>query len=272
MLLILGLHNHNFGRVIALSEVVYGSVPTEPPQLGYSAASAAAAQGSMKNHILKALPSKEYRIISPHLKPLLLPKDAVLYEAGERISDVYFPEDSMISYLSGTADGETLEVSVIGSEGVAGVTSLLGETMAFNAVVQIPGQAYAMKREVLRREFKRCEGLHRVLLQYLNALLVQVAQTAVCNKFHSVEQRFCGRLLMAHDRVEDDVLPMTQEALGRVLGSRRASISVVAAGFQEKGAIRYSRGVIHVLNRKYLESASCECYETISAAYSKVDS
>src|SRR2546427_6054304 len=136
----------------------------------------------MKNLILKALSSKEYRIISAHLKPVMLVKGSVLYEVAERITDVYFPEDAIISYLSGTAEGESLEVSVIGNEAVVGIASLLGESTAFRAVVQIPGRAYSMKREVLRREFKRYEGLHRVLLHYTNALIVQVAQTAVCNK------------------------------------------------------------------------------------------
>jgi len=222
----------------------------------------------MKNLILKALSSKEYRIISAHLKPVMLVKGSVLYEVAERITDVYFPEDAIISYLSGTAEGESLEVSVIGNEAVVGIASLLGESTAFRAVVQIPGRAYSMKREVLRREFKRYEGLHRVLLHYTNALIVQVAQTAVCNKFHSVQNRFCRWLLMAHDRSADDTLPMTQEALARVLGNRRASVSVVAAAFQKKGAIRYSRGIIHILDRRHLEAASCECYEIISAALS----
>jgi CRP-like cAMP-binding protein len=225
----------------------------------------------MKNRILKALPAKEYRIIAPHLKPLLLPKGTVLYEVGERVNDLYFLEDAMISYLSGTADGETLEVSVIGNEGVAGIPSLLGGSAAFLSLVQIPGRAYSIKRDILRREFKRNEGLHRVLLHYMNALVVQVAQTAVCNKFHSVQERFCRWLLIAHDRTDSGTLPMTQEELGRVLGSRRASVSVVAAGFQKRGAIRYSRGVIRILDRKHLEAATCECYETISAAHSKVE-
>jgi len=192
----------------------------------------------------------------------------VLYEVGERISEVYFPDDAMISYLSGTAEGESLEVSVIGNEGVVGIASVLGESTAFRALVQIPGSAYSMKGEVLRREFKRYEGLHRILLHYTNGLIVQLAQTAVCNKFHSVEERFCRWLLMAHDRSAGDTLPMTQEALARVLGSRRASVSVVAASFQKKGTIRYSRGMMRILDRKDLEASSCECYETISAAHS----
>ena len=112
--------------------------------------------------------------------------------------------------------------------------------------------------------------LHRLLLYYTNALMVQIAQTAVCNKFHSVEKRFCRWLLMAHDRCVSDEMPLTQEALARILGSRRASVSIVASVFQKKGAIRYSRGVIRILDRKQLESASCECYETISAAYSTI--
>src|SRR4051794_10197897 len=112
----------------------------------------------MKNRILKALPSKEYKIVGPHLRPLSMAKGTVLYQAGERVHEVYFPEDSMVSYLSETVDGETLEVSVIGNEGVVGMPSLLGESTAFRAVVQIPGNAYSLKRDVLRREFKRQEG------------------------------------------------------------------------------------------------------------------
>jgi CRP-like cAMP-binding protein len=225
----------------------------------------------MKNRILKALSSREYRIIAPHLNPTTLAKGTVLYEVGERISEVYFPEDAMVSYLSGTSDGETLEVAVIGNEGVVGIAALFGESTAFRALVQIPGRAYAMKLDVLRKEFKRHEGVHRVLLHYTNALVVQVAQTAVCNKFHSVQERFCRWVLMAHDRSDTDTVPMTQDALGRVLGSWRASVSVVAAAFQKSGAIRYSRGMIQVLDRKRLESSTCECYETISAAHSKTD-
>jgi len=225
----------------------------------------------MKNRILKMLPAKECRTILPQLKTVNLSQGTVLYGAGERIHLVYFPEEATISYLSGTADGETLEVCVIGNEGVVGVPSLLADSTAFRAVVQLPGRAYAMRRDALEKEFKRCEALHRILLHYTNALLIQIAQTAVCNKFHSVEERFCRWLLMAHDRCIADEVPLTQEALSRVLGSRRASVSVTASAFQKKGAIRYSRGVIRILDRKHLETSSCECYETIYAAHSKIE-
>ena len=225
----------------------------------------------MKNRILRVLPLKEYRSMMSQLKAVDLAQGTVLYEAGERIEDVYFPDEATVSYLSGTADGETLEVCVIGNEGVVGIPSLLSDATAFRAVVQLPGRAYAMRRDVLRKEFRRSEALHRVLLHYTNALLIQIAQTAVCNKFHSVEERFCRWLLMAHDRSVADKVPLTQEALSRVLGSRRASVSVTASAFQKKGAIRYSRGVIHILERKYLEASSCECYETIYAAHSRIE-
>jgi CRP-like cAMP-binding protein len=224
----------------------------------------------MKNRILKTLPTKEYRLIAPQLRAVDLAQGMVLYEAGEQITDVYFPDDALVSYFSGTAEGETLEVCVIGNEGVVGLASIFADSTAFHAVVQLPGRAYRVRRDFLRKEFKRCDTLHRALLQYTNALLVQIAQTAVCNKFHSVEQRFCRCLLMAYDYTASDQVSLTQEAFARILGSRRASVSIVASTFQKRGAIQYSRGIIRVLDRALLEKASCECYETISLAHSKV--
>jgi CRP-like cAMP-binding protein len=224
----------------------------------------------MMNRILSVLPQKELRLIAPQLKPVELAQGAFLYTAGESIQDIYFPETATISFFSETAEGATIEVCVIGKEGVAGIAAILDETSAFRAVVQLPGKVHAIRCDALRREFKRCENFRRALLNYTNALLVQIAQTAVCNKFHSVEARFCRSLLMAHDRSANEELPLTQEALARVLGARRASVSVTASSFQQLGAIRYSRGVIRILDRRYLEAASCECYETISAAHSRI--
>src|SRR5439155_4299952 len=133
----------------------------------------------MKNRILKTLPPKEQRILSAHLRPVTLTKGSVLYEAGESITQVYFPETAMVSYLSGTSEGETIEVCVVGNEGVVGLASLLSDSTAFRAVVQISGNAYRLSHDLLKREFKRGESLHNLLLDYTNALLVQVAQTAV---------------------------------------------------------------------------------------------
>lgn len=224
----------------------------------------------MKNRILKALPPKEHRTLSAQLKPAVLTKGTVLYEAGERITQVYFPETAMISYLSGTSEGETIEVCVVGNEGIVGLASLLSDSTAFRAVVQITGESYSLNQDLLRKEFKRCDVLHNLVLDYTNALLVQVAQTAVCNKFHSVQERFCRWLLMASDRIGSSQLPMTQDAMARVLGSRRASVTVVAGALQRKGAIGYTRGIVTILDRKYLETAACECYETIRGAESKI--
>lgn len=220
-----------------------------------------------RNRILRSLPPRERGILTPYLRSVDLRKDTVLYEAGQRIKDVYFPEHSMISYLSGTSDGETIEVSVVGYEGVAGIECAMEGFTAFRAVVQIPGPALALNCEFLRRELNRCEGIQKALMIYAKALFVQLGQTAVCNKFHSVEERFCRWLLMAHDKTAAPAIPMTQESLARVLGTRRASVSGAAGTFQRDGTIRYTRGRISILNRKRLEAQSCECYETISAAH-----
>lgn len=220
-----------------------------------------------RNRILRELPSRESRLLAPHLKPLVLNKDTVLYEAGQRIKQVYFPEEAMISYLSGTSDGESIEVCVVGNEGIIGITSLFENVTAFRAVVQIPGHAYAVNCEFMQTEFGRCDVMHRLLLRYTNAMLVQLSQTAVCNKFHSVEERFCRWLLTAQDKASNHSIPMTHDALARVLGTRRASISGAAAAFQRSGAIRYERGTISIVNRKRLEADACECYQTIAAAH-----
>jgi CRP-like cAMP-binding protein len=221
----------------------------------------------MKNRLLKTLPAKELRIIVPQLRPVDLVQGAVLYGAGETIQEIYFPEEATVSFLAGTAEGETLEICVVGNEGVVGVAGVFKGSTAFRAVVQLPGKAFAVSRRALQKEFSRGGALHQILLSYSTALLVQIAQTAVCNKFHSVEERFCRWLLMAHDRSAIDEVPLTQEALARLLGSRRASVSVAAGQLQRRGAIRYSRGVIQILRRERLAEASCECYETIAAAH-----
>jgi CRP-like cAMP-binding protein len=220
-----------------------------------------------KNRILRALPPKESRLIVPQLKPVLLAKDLVLYEPGTRIKRVYFPDDALISYLSGTADGESIEVSVVGNEGVVGLSALLSDRTTFRATVQIPGRAYEIASEFLKKEFVRCDVIHRTLLHYTNAFITQLAQTGVCNRFHSTQERFSRWLLMVHDRIGRNQIPMTQDGMARILGSRRASISGVAGAFQKRGVIQYNRGAIAIVDRKSLESEACECYQTIVAAH-----
>jgi CRP-like cAMP-binding protein len=222
-----------------------------------------------RNRILKALPSRESRILLPQLQAVWLAKDRVLSEAGERGKQVYFPDEALISYLSGTAEGDSIEVSLVGNEGIVDLGSLLLGRPAFRSVVQVPGLAYVISADYLRREFDRSDGIHQMILRYAGATLVQVAQTAVCNKFHSIDQRFCRWLLMANDRTKRHEIPMTQDAMARTLGSRRASISGVADELRARGMIQYHRGQISILNRKALESHSCECYQTIVTAHEK---
>src|SRR5678815_5109469 len=148
-----------------------------------------------RNRILRGLPPRESRLVSPHLKHIMLKKDVVIYEAGQRIKQVYFPEHAMVSYVAGTSDGETIEVGVVGHEGVVGIGSLIEGFTAFRAVVQIPGSAYVVNYEIIKKELARCDVVHHTLSHYTKTLLVQVAQTAVCNNVHSLDQRFCRWLL-----------------------------------------------------------------------------
>jgi CRP-like cAMP-binding protein len=223
----------------------------------------------MNNHILRSLPKRELKLLAPQLQPINLEKGAVLYDAAQPLTHVYFPAGCMASYLSGTAESRTIDVCVVGSEGMVGGPGMLAEAAAFLTTVQIGGNAFRMAADALWSEFKRCEGLHSALLNYTNALLVQVAQTAVCNKFHSVEQRFCRWLLLAADRSQAKELPFTQDELARILGTRRASVTVVAGVMQKAGLIRYSRGTIRILDSVHLKEEACECYEVIADAYKK---
>lgn len=222
----------------------------------------------MKNRILEALPAKERRLLSLQLSPINLARAAVLFEPGDIPEYVYFPIEAMVSYLSSTAAGQSIEVGLVGNEGVVGIATLFGNTTAFRAVVQVAGSAMRISRASLKREFSQSDGLRDTLLQYANALLTQIAQTAVCNKFHDIEARFCRWLLMAHDRLASSELVITHEAFARILGTRRASITIVAGRLQDAGAIRYSHGVVTILNRSILEKVACECYQIIVAAHS----
>jgi hypothetical protein len=155
-------------------------------------------------------------------------------------------------------------MGLVGNEGVVGIALFMGgETTPNRGVVQIAGSAYRMKAKVLKTEFKRAGALHFMLLRYTQALVTQISQTAVCNRLHSLEQRLCRWLLLSHDRVKSDELPMTQEFIATMLGGRRESVTVVAGRLQHSGLIHYSRGHIKILNRQGLEAAVCECYRVV---------
>jgi CRP-like cAMP-binding protein len=171
----------------------------------------------------------------------------------------------MISLLAITEDGSTTEISMVGNEGLVGVSPLLGVNQApYRVQVQIPGTGLRLRTSVLVEEFSHGGPLHDLTLRYIHSLLVQISQSAACNRFHSIEQRLCRWLLVARDRVHSDTVALTQETLSHMLGANRTNVTTAAASLKMAGLIEYRRGVIHILNRQALESTACECYRVVS--------
>lgn len=216
------------------------------------------------NQLLAALPDQEYQRLVPHLEEVSLTLGKILYQPGEPILHVYFPNRAMVSLVTLLTNGSTTEVGMVGKEGMVGIPVFLGDGMAINqAVVQLEGTAMKMDASILKREFERGGRLQRLLLFYTQTLLNQVSQTAACNRQHRLEQRLARWLLSAQDSISGSELRLTQEFLGNMLGTRRATVTVAAGKLQEAGAIRYYRGKITILNRKLLETLACECYNVV---------
>lgn len=192
-----------------------------------------------------------------------MPLDVTLYKSGDFIEYVYFPSEGVVSLVTHMKTGATIEVGLIGMDGMVGIPVLLGDDIAFEeAVVQIAGDALRMKSAILKERLKQAHSqLFTELLLYTRTLMKQVAQTAACNRLHTVEERLSGWLLMCHDRMESANLLLTQEFISHMLGTRRASVGTAAGKLQTSGLIRYSRGHITILNREKLEEFACECYE-----------
>jgi CRP-like cAMP-binding protein len=217
-----------------------------------------------QNHILEALPPAERDRLFPHLTLITLPLGSVLYEAGDTQRYIYFPVDSIISLLYVLKDGASAEIAVVGNEGAIGVALFMGgETTTNRAIVQSSGCAYRLTRRRLKQEFERHGEMLHVLLRYTQALITQMAQTAVCNRHHSVDQQLCRWLLLSLDRLASNKLTMTQELIANMLGVRREGVTDAAGKLQKLGVIQYSRGKIVVLNRPRLESLCCECYDVV---------
>jgi CRP-like cAMP-binding protein len=215
-----------------------------------------------KNLILAGLPRKEYARLLPDLEPVSLPSGEKLYKSGDAIGHVYFPGDGLVSLVTHMSDGTTVEVGIIGHDGMVGIPVLLGDDIAFEeAIVQIAGSAMRMRSEVFKALLRRNHSpLLAQLLLYTRSLMKQVGRTAACNRIHTVEERLSRWLLMCRDRMESDELPLTQEFISNMLGTRRASVGTAATGLQIEGLIRYSRGHISILDGVGLEEAACECY------------
>ncbi|HJQ33128.1 MAG TPA: Crp/Fnr family transcriptional regulator [Pyrinomonadaceae bacterium] len=221
----------------------------------------------VKNELLAALPRGAYLRLLPHLESVQLPLGASLYNSGESIEHVYFPEDALVSLVTHMRDGATVEVGLIGRDGMVGIPVLLGDDIAFEAaVVQIAGSALRMPSAAFKEVIKasRSPLLTRLLL-YTRVLMKQVAQTAACNSRHTAEKRLARWLLMCHDRAESGELALTQEFISDMLGVRRAGVSSASNVLQQEGFIRYSRGRITILKREGLEAYACECYAAVKA-------
>ena len=200
-----------------------------------------------------------------------MPLGHVLYESGKTLKHVYFPTDSIVSLLYVMEDGSSAEIAVVGNEGMVGVALFMGgETTPNRAVIQSAGHAYRLAGALLKREFKRSGALQDVLLRYTQALLTQMAQTAVCNRHHAVEQQLCRWLLLSLDRLSSNMVNMTQELISNMLGVRREGVTEAAGRLQSQGLIEYTRGRITVLDRPGLERACCECYAVVKQEFDRL--
>jgi CRP-like cAMP-binding protein len=224
----------------------------------------ALASASMQNHLLAALPAPDFQSFSGDLELVPLPLGQMLYEPGTQLRHAYFPTTSIVSLHYVTESGASAETAGVGNEGVVGVSLFMGgNTTPSSAVVQTAGQAYRLERHLLLQEFNKAGALQRLLLRYTQALMTQMAQSAVCNRHHTVEQQLCRWLLLTMDRLPSRELIMTQELVASMLGVRRESVTEAAGNLQNAGYIRYRRGHISVLDRSGLETHACECYGVV---------
>jgi CRP-like cAMP-binding protein len=218
------------------------------------------------NRLLAALPRKEYQRLLPELEQVAMPFAEIIYEPGERIRHVYFPNESIVSLLTEVADRSSLEIGIIGNEGMAGISVFMGrDTSPYRAIVQGVGTAGRMKAAVLRKEAGRLGSLHRLLHLYAHSLLTQVSQSAACNRFHLVDARLARWLLMTGDRLGRSEFRLTQDFISNMLGVRREGVNKAAGILQKDELINYSRGQIRILDRAGLEAVSCACYLIMKA-------
>ncbi len=221
-------------------------------------------QNLVENRLLRALPSSDYKNLAPHLTSLDLSAGTILYEPRQKINSAYFPCSAMISIVSILENGATTEIGLIGREGMIGLPIILGGQHYINQViVQISGTALRLEGSILEQEFHRSHSLSRLLLLYIQARLTQVSQTAACNAQHKIQQRLARWLLSVYDCTLSPEIPLTQEFIANMLGTRRSGVTIAANILQEAELIRYSRGKITILNHKELEETACECYRLI---------
>ena len=226
---------------------------------------------STKNHILNSIPPAAFERLRGDLERVDLPHASSVFRSYEPITHVFFPEGAIASYVAASANGGSSEIGVVGREGAAGLDVLMGvDESPHECVIQIPHGGFRIKKEALRKEFERGEEMHDMILLFTHKLMMQVSQLSLCNRLHSVEERLSRSLLMCHDRIDGDVIALTQGFLGLMLGTRRESVTMAAGALQDRGAIKYWRGNIEVLDRDELEGAACECYDIVKGEYERL--
>ncbi|NRF70191.1 Crp/Fnr family transcriptional regulator [Aquincola sp. S2] len=223
------------------------------------------------NQLLAALPAAEWGRWLPSLEAVDMPLGKVLYESGMAMTHVYFPTTSIVSLLYVMEDGASAEIAVVGNEGLVGIALFMGgETTPSRSVVQSAGKGFRMPGHLLKAEFNRSGPVLHLLLRYTQALITQMAQTAVCNRHHSLDQQLCRWLLLSLDRLDATELVMTQELIANMLGVRREGVTEAASNLQRAGLIHYRRGHITVLDRPGLEQRTCECYAVVKKEYDRL--
>jgi CRP-like cAMP-binding protein len=231
----------------------------------------ALAQSPRPNHLLAALPEAERLRWRPQLEAVDMPLGRVIYEPGNRLSHVYFPTTSIVSLLYVLENGASAEIAVVGNEGIVGVALFMGgESTPSRGVVQSAGQGYRLKADLMLEEFNRAGPVLHLLLRYTQALITQMAQTAVCNRHHSLDQQLCRWLLLSLDRLSGTELVMTQELIANMLGVRREGVTEAAGQLHRAGLIQYRRGHISVIDRAGLEKRTCECYSVVKREYDRL--
>ena len=224
-----------------------------------------------QNHLLAALPAASWDLWVPQLEPVDLPLGKVLYESGRKISHVVFPTTAIVSLLYVMENGASAEIAVVGNEGLVGISLFMGgESTTSRAVVQSAGTGFRLPATVMMQEFNRAGPLMHLLLRYTQALITQMAQTAVCNRHHSLDQQLCRWLLLSLDRLQGNELVMTQELIANMLGVRREGVTEAAGHLHQAGLIEYRRGHITVLDRAGLERRTCECYAVVKKEYDRL--
>jgi CRP-like cAMP-binding protein len=224
-----------------------------------------------QNRLLANLPLAELGRWLPRLERVDMPLGQVLSESGRTLSHVYFPTSAIVSLLYVMENGSSAEIAVVGNEGLVGISLFMGgDSTPSRAVVQSAGAGYRLKAALMKAEFDRAGPVMHLLLRYTQALITQMAQTAVCNRHHSLDQQLCRWLLLSLDRLEGNDLAMTQELIANMLGVRREGVTEAALKLQADGLIRYARGRISVLDRKALEQRTCECYAVVKREYDRL--